>query len=384
MLTILQRYLLRRLLVTFAGALAALCFVFFLGASYRLLEHDGLSLSQVAHALPLVLPFLLPYMLPIAYVISMALVYGQLVADDEALAFASLGFSPLALATPALQLGGALSLVSLLLTTTLVPRCYHLRQQVYADTYLQLASAGRGEHLSLNFLRERLGIYVRSRQDAALEGVVLSYGGPTLPRPSTLTVVAERGEVTRDAQGEAVLLLTGARATWFERTGPEVWNVEDPLLDAPPDPPISASFARLTISGAGVTPATRLKMAAYSSAELRRQADAAEERLARGGEPAALEEAARDLDGTRRERAERASVAGAPLLLAALVVPLVLLLRARSALVPLVTAIAASSVLFFVVHIFGAYLGERLASPLPLFLPWLTTAAGALALWGRR
>ncbi len=52
LLNTLDRYLLGKLLQTFLPAMVGLCFVFFLGASFRLLKVEDLSLAQVALALP--------------------------------------------------------------------------------------------------------------------------------------------------------------------------------------------------------------------------------------------------------------------------------------------------------------------------------------------
>ena len=76
--TTLDRYVLRKLLGTFVPTCLALGFLFFLGATFRLLKVEELSLGQVSMTLPWLVPFLLPYLLPLAWVISVSLVYPSL------------------------------------------------------------------------------------------------------------------------------------------------------------------------------------------------------------------------------------------------------------------------------------------------------------------
>jgi len=378
-LSTLERHLLRRLLVAFVGATGGACFLFLLAATYRMVESGELSAAQLVRALPLALPFLLPYVIPIAFVMALALVYGRAIAEGEARTLMALGFSRLQLSLPALGLGVGLALVSLLLTTTLVPLCYRLRQQVMANTYLQLAALGSAQHLTLSFPRQRLAVYIRSQEGADLRGVVVSYGGPDLPEHRTLVVVAGQGRVEQSASGQTILRLRGASISWFQCPGEEVWSPDDPLLDQPPLEPIRARFEELSLDAGGLDQPSRLKNAAFSSAELRRRIDRALARLA-GGSPdeEARRSASREADGVRRELAERAAMAAAPLVLTVLVLPLLFLLEARSPLVALVSAVAASAALFFVAHILGAFLAERLASPLPIFLSWLTCGGTGL------
>jgi len=107
----------------FVPATLVLGFVFFVGGSFRLLR-GGLSLGQVVLALPYVVPFMLPFLLPLAYLVAVTLVLGRMVAENETLAFVSVGISQARQARPALALAVPLCLLSLWVSSTLVPHCY--------------------------------------------------------------------------------------------------------------------------------------------------------------------------------------------------------------------------------------------------------------------
>ena len=191
-----SRYVLKKLLATFVPTTLGLCFVFFVGASFRLLREEDLSLAQVAMALPWVVPFLLPYLIPIAYMSTLTLVYGRLVADNEVLAFGSLGIRVRTLCWPAVWLALALTIVCSWLTAQVVPYCHQQKQMAGRAVFQQLFHLGEGEHWSRTFPRQGFDLYVRRYRPGQLEGIVIHY-------------VLSKNDLTRDGRG--------SRRSWSPR-----------------------------------------------------------------------------------------------------------------------------------------------------------------------
>lgn len=379
----------KRLVVSFALTTLGLAFAFFMAATYRLLQGEGLSLAQVLRALPLVVPFLLPYLLPVSFVLSLALVYGRMLASGEVVALGSLGIAPRALVAPALALGLGLSLASLVLTTTLVPYCYRLQQEVFQDSYVGLVSGGGAEHLSLSLPRQGLAIYARRRAGAHLEGIVVrcaEHGALSQGElRGSLLVVAKSGGVEQTPEGRTVLDLRDVVVSVYRRGAPEPGQ---PEWSGAVEPPTRAFLEHLTLDPAALAGGSRRqRLAALSSAQVARARDAALERSREdvqevevpGDDPLA------EALGASRELAERASLAGAPLLLALWLGPLLLRLGASGQLLTLVLGVAASGLVFFVPHVLGTSLAGHLGAPGLAFLSWGTSLAAALAVgWGTR
>jgi lipopolysaccharide export LptBFGC system permease protein LptF len=393
-LTTIDRYVLGKLLATFFPAFAGLCFVFFLGASFRLLKVEDLSLGQVAMALPWVVPFLLPYLLPMAYLVTLTLVFGRMVADNEVLAFGALGIPQRALAWPACMLGLLLSCISLWLTTSLVPHCHQMRKEAEQAVFVQLFTLGEGQHLSRSFDSQGFDLYVRSYGPDGLEGIVVHHDvgdDPTRSRP--VQVVAQRGRVAPGAEGEGLVLeLDEVTATL--QAEEEGIDRSNPLSyqpgDTPRPPPIRLHFQRY-VQSIGQGKRRRIKASDYASADLRIMAAEADDRralaAAAGGVVSTHQGQDRRGFSYRLELAMRAAVSTAPLLVTLLVAPLTFALRARSALIPFFFGLAATSAFFFAPLLLFRSLSEEYS------VPWLAyasvgvtlTAAGLMA-WaaGRR
>lgn len=396
----LDRYLLRKLLRTLVPAMAGLCFLFFLGATWRLLRDEDLSLQQVAGSLPWVVPFLIPYLLPLAWLATLALVYGRMVADQEVLAFVALGVPQRALAKPALYLGAVLSLLTVWLTATVVPYCYQKRKEAAQAVFAQLFALGEGEHLSRAFPRQGFDLYVRRHSPQGLEGIVLHFDlaeredDPSARSP--VQVVAERGAFRRQPGGDLGLELVNVSATAQVDQGRSFvlsQQVTDPKdLDRVPEPaaPVRLHLERW-VQGVGTGGRRRLKPMDYGSADLHQQLVEEEDRqlvsaLAGGFVAARQGRGGRALE-LRLELYARGATAAAPLVLTALTIPLVLLLGSRNALVPFAVSILAGCLGYFVPLLAGLSLGETSGRPELVGLGALVplAAGGVLAfLVGRR
>jgi lipopolysaccharide export LptBFGC system permease protein LptF len=211
-LTTLDRYVLIKILKTFLPTVLGLCFLFFLAASYSLLRKEELSLAQVMLALPWVVPFLIPYLVPMAFMITLALVYGRLVADNEVLAFGSLGIPSRDLGWISLAIGLVLSLGSAWCTSQLLPYCHQRKREALRAVFQQLFDLGRGQHWSRSFPKQGFDLYVQDYEPGELSGIVIHYvlrnddlaeSGDGL----TTQLVAKRGRVSLDERGQNLVLI---------------------------------------------------------------------------------------------------------------------------------------------------------------------------------
>lgn len=372
----LDRYLTWKLLRTFLPTVSGLCFLFFLGASWRLLREQDLSIQQVAGSLPWVVPFLLPYLVPLAWMTTLGLVYGRLVAEGEVLAFVALGVPQRALARPALVLGGALSLLTVWLTATVVPYCYQRRKEAAREVFTQLFTLGEGQHLSRVFERQGLDLYVRSYGPDGLRGIVLhldlSEREDDPAGRSPVQVVARQGRIEAAPDGDLQLELEDVTATADvdrQRAYALSRQAIDPseLTALPaPAPPVRLHLDRY-VQGVGLGGRRRIKAPDYGSADLRRLLRQEESRralsTALGGFLATSHgHGERELEA-RLELGMRGATSAAPLLLTILAVPLVLLLQAKNPLLPFAAVILVGSLGGFVPLLVGLSLGEATGLP---------------------
>lgn len=399
-----SRYVLKKLLATFVPTTLGLCFVFFVGASFRLLREEDLSLAQVAMALPWVVPFLLPYLIPMSFMSTITLVYGRLVADNEVLAFGSLGIRARTLCWPALWLALALTLVCSWLTAQVVPYCHQQKKVAARAVFQQLFSLGEGEHWSRTFPRQGFDIYVRRYRPGQLEGIVIHY----VLRKDDLTgdgrglstqLVAKTGRIAAASETERLVLVleevtvTLALAgdpkdmpTGYEEvdgTAPESRaqrreGKSGATPVAPPefreqvgekerdqlasDEPVRLHLERYeqAIALGGVR---RIKETDYGSGALRRAQHMAEARASlavlTGGVTSTLTAMDDRATNAGIELAMRGVLSMSALSIAFIVLPVTLLLRARSPLVPFGVGLAATAGLFFGPTLLGRSLADN-------------------------
>lgn len=376
MLTALDRYLLRKLVAAFGPAIGGIALLLFVGGTFRLLQEESLSLAQIAVALPWLLPYLLPFIIPLAWLITLSLVYGRLVADREVIAFSCLGISWRTLARPAVLLGLLLSVASLVSSTTLVPYSHQKRKEAVAAVLLQLADLGEGQHLSRVFDSQGLDIYVREYGPGELRGIVLNKAVfPSRESDESSRqlyhLVAERGALSVDEGSEALILELDDVVVTVRRGSD------------PAEPPVRLHLERF-VQRVGVGGWWRTKEKDYTTPHLRRLIEAHREAhalaAAAGGVTGASQSQSLYVLEARIEIAMRAALALAPLLLTLLVVPLTVLLQARSALVPFFWSLAGGSLLFFAPTLAGASLAETTAWPPSAFLGCATGVLGAAGL----
>lgn len=413
MLTTLDRYVLGKILKTFVPMVFGLCFLFFLAASYSLLRKEELSLAQVALAIPWVIPFLIPYLVPMAFMISLALVYGRLVADNEVLAFGSLGIPSRDLGWVSLALGLVLSLGSAWCTAQLLPYSHQKKGEALRAVFRQLFDLGRGQHWSRTFPKQGFDLYVQDYEPGRLSGIVIHYvlqrdelsGGEGL----ATQLVARSGSVEPDPdpteEGEGlILVLEDVTVTLQLQRTP----LDESNMDSLPTPsaihqaltpeeraalaarqPVRIFFERYVqkISLGGVR---RIKPTDRSSPDLLAAGARDRERVrlaALTGGLATLRQAKETVAlEAEVELGLRAVLSLASFLIALVVVPLTFVLRAETPLIPFGAGVLAAGGVVFAPLLLGKSLAEASGVPELVYLGGVVPlgVGAALNLWANR
>jgi lipopolysaccharide export LptBFGC system permease protein LptF len=365
-LSTIDRYLLGKILRTFVPVCVGLCFLFFVAASLDLLRKESLSLSQVLLALPWVIPFLLPYLIPLSLSVTLTLIYGQLVADNEALAFGSLGVPGRTLARPAIFLAAGLAILLSWLIATVVPHCYQQRRAAMSAVFQQLFSLNEGEHLSRSFGKQSFDLYVRRYGPKGLEGLVIHLERPgEAGKTVSVQLVAKSGRVAEESGTQRLVLVLN--------------NVTATLSTEGADVPIRFHLERY-VQGVSLGGRRRVKARDFGSGHLleeRREARRkAELAAATGGIMAYTEGRDAIYLDAGVELTTRACLALIPLVATLLVVPLTLVLRAKSALVPFALGLGAVCLFTLAPLLLGRALAETLGAP---ELVYVGSAVGLVA-----
>jgi len=125
-MTILDRHIALRVLLTTLFGVVVLSLVLVLGNAFRklldLIVNQNLSPGDALHFMMLVLPFSLIFTIPWGFLTALLLVFGRMSADNELIAIQSIGISIPRLCTPVFFISIALSGFCLLLNIDAAPR----------------------------------------------------------------------------------------------------------------------------------------------------------------------------------------------------------------------------------------------------------------------
>ena len=118
---ILQRYVIRDLLMVFFYMLTGVTVLLVFVGVFREISSSGLGPAQAFQILPYIVPSLLPFTIPATMLLTVCVVYGRMAADREIIAAKAAGINVMSLLLPAFAMGGILSLSSLLLADKVIP-----------------------------------------------------------------------------------------------------------------------------------------------------------------------------------------------------------------------------------------------------------------------
>ena len=219
MLTRLDRYILRQLLVALISVTAALVALIWLTQSLRFVElvvNRGLSLRVFMELTSLLVPGFVAVILPITSFVVVQFIYQRLSGDRELTVMRSAGLSPWALARPALMLGTISMLLCLVLNLFIVPQTSAEFRRFQFEIRNKVAAFLLQEGV-FTAISDQLTVYVRSREtDGTLRGILVE--DDRQPN-SRATILAESGRLVAQGDVPRVLLLNGSREEIDRKTG---------------------------------------------------------------------------------------------------------------------------------------------------------------------
>lgn len=219
MLTTLDRYILRHLLVGLAVGAAGLLVLIWLINSLKFLDwliNKGLALATFLKVTLLLMPGFLTVFMPLALFAVVVFVYTRLESDREVMVARAAGMSALRLARPVLVLCAGLTLFGYWLTLVVVPDLEwafdDIKVRVRQDLSNVVIKEGR-----FNEIDDRLVVYVGHReQDGTLHDILVH---DTTNLGKQVTVVANSGTLVSAEEGIRVLLMNGSRQERTRESG---------------------------------------------------------------------------------------------------------------------------------------------------------------------
>ncbi len=219
LITRLDRYVFRQLLIALVAATSALVALIWLTQSLRFVElvvNRGLSLWVFLRLTGLLIPSFVAVILPITTFVVVQFVYTRLAGDRELTVMRAAGMSPLAVARPALALGTLVVAGCYALNVWLVPASYAAFHEYQFQIRNRLAAFLLQEGV-FTPVTDDLTVYVRSRdREGGLRGILIEDGRQ---KTSRATILAERGHMMDGPNGPAVLLENGSREEVDRQTG---------------------------------------------------------------------------------------------------------------------------------------------------------------------
>jgi lipopolysaccharide export system permease protein len=219
LITRLDRYMFRQLLVALIAATGGLVALIWLTQSLRFIEmmiNRGLSLLVFLRLTSLLIPSFVAVILPITTYVVVQFIYQRLSTDRELTVMRAAGLSPWALARPALALGLVSVVVVYLLNLWIVPAASAAFREYQFEIRNRMAAFLLQEGVFTS-VSDDLTIYVRTRDpDGTLHGVLID---DARQKNSRATILAERGRLIPSATAPRVILENGSREEIDKQSG---------------------------------------------------------------------------------------------------------------------------------------------------------------------
>ena len=134
---ILQRYIFRELLITFAAAFAILVAVCSVGLIFNMFRSaEGITLSLIRDALPVAFAYMAPWALIVAATLACTMVYGRLAAENEIDAMRTSGIHMGRIVAPALLYAVCIFVLGFFIQHELAPWARFARRGIIGETLL--------------------------------------------------------------------------------------------------------------------------------------------------------------------------------------------------------------------------------------------------------
>src|SRR6516162_4035083 len=219
LITRLDRYIFRQLLIALIAVTGGLTALVWLIQSLRFVElvvNHGLSLVVFLELTGLLVPSFIAVILPITTFVVVQFIYQRMAGDREITVMRTAGLSPGALSRPALVLTVLVIAACYLLNLWLVPASLASFRQFQWEIRNQMAAFLLQEGVFTQ-VSDNLTVYVRSRDpDGTLRGILVD---DERDKTATATILAEHGRLVEGPNGPRVLLVSGSRQEIDRQTG---------------------------------------------------------------------------------------------------------------------------------------------------------------------
>lgn len=205
-------YVFRNLALATVFVSVVLAVVIFLTQSLRFLElviNSGASSTSFWILTFLALPRFFEIIMPLSLMASTIFIYNRMTMDSELIAIRSVGYSPMALARPALTLSIIVTVFLWGMTMWVAPKSlanmHQMRQVIKASFSSLLFREG-----VFNQVGSGLTVYMRERSaDGELKGLMIHDTRDKAKNPST--ILAQRGTIVANNDGHQAIVYDGSR-----------------------------------------------------------------------------------------------------------------------------------------------------------------------------
>lgn len=199
---ILQRYILKELLVPFVLCFSTLNFIFMAGylvKAANFIIGRGVPLLDTAYVLVLALPEMISWSLPTSLLTAVLIVFGNLSQNNEIRAVKASGIYPMMIVVPACILGIAMSFLMLIFNDQITPRAAFILRKTTKQMVMKRPTAllEPGRFVKIG---ESIIFLTRELHGNKLKDIV-AYEFEDKDKPIR-TIVAERGEVIAGSEAQ--------------------------------------------------------------------------------------------------------------------------------------------------------------------------------------
>lgn len=215
-----DRYLLKNIFWATMFTALSLAAVIMLTQSLRFLEliiNSGASSFSFFVLTMLAMPRFFEVILPIALMIGTVFIYNRMTTDSEMIVMRASGFSPLRLSAPALSLAIIITSVVFVIAAWIVPVSVAKMQSMRVAIKAQYSSLLLREGI-FNSVGKDLTVYIHHRaSNGDLEGLLIYDSRDNFARP--VTILAKRGVIVTEDEGQQVIVYDGSRQEYNPVTG---------------------------------------------------------------------------------------------------------------------------------------------------------------------
>lgn len=239
-------YLLKNLIIATAFVAIVLAFVIFLTQSLKFLEiviSSGSSGSAFMILTSLALPRFFEVIIPLSVMAATLFLYNKMTIDTELITMRSVGYSSLSLAKPAIVLGLISVIILWAITMWIAPlslaKMQSMRQELKTEFSALLFKEG-----VFNQLGKGITVYIRDKSsDGELQGLMIHDTRDKSAPPST--VLAKRGSIIVNDDGQQVIVFDGSRQTYNPTSGIlQRLTFDRYTIDLPDNSPIHTRWAQ--------------------------------------------------------------------------------------------------------------------------------------------